>query len=363
MTSQERQAKTIKVLVLCVLCLWAFMSAEPIGLSQAASGTDEPPAFVAWPEKGLGLSIDLAGFKKDIDQVKPDGRRYLSALHHKTGLTVSVSLEKVPTRATAQGCIEQLQLIQKDPSVTHGQDIALNTTAAIPTLEYTLHKFRGVRLEHKHVHACLAQDNVYADIHLSKAHYTTADAPLFQSILKTIRLQPEPSTIIQATLPAPPRTIPIHPPAPPTSKELLEIGNVLYRQNKFAQAIPPYSKALDLETAEPQLDRTLWRALIDHLGMAYVMTGRLKEARALFEQGIQADPAYPIFHYNLACTFAELNELDHAMQSLKIAFRHRKNLNPGDKGMPDPRQNSSFERFMKHETFRNLVNDLTAAKS
>jgi tetratricopeptide (TPR) repeat protein len=374
MTSQERQAETIKVLVLRVLCLWAFMSTEPIGLSQAASGMDEPTTFVAWPEKGLGLSIGLAGFTKDIDQVKPDGRRYLTALHHKTGLNVSVSLEKVPTQATMPGCIEQLQLIQKDPSVTHGQDIALNTTAAIPTLEYTLHKFRGVRLDHKHVHACLAQDNVYADIHLSKAHYTTADAPLFQSILKTIRLQPEPSKIIetklpappkiiQTTRPAPPRIIQTQPPAPPNSRELFEIGNVLYRQNKFAQAISPYLKAYDLETAEPQLDRALWRVLIDHLGMAYVMTGRLKEAKALFEQGIQVDPAYPIFHYNLACTFAEMNELDHAMQSLRTAFRHRKNLNPGDKGMPDPRQNSSFQRFMKNENFRNLISDLTAARS
>jgi tetratricopeptide (TPR) repeat protein len=137
---------------------------------------------------------------------------------------------------------------------------------------------------------------------------------------------------------------------------------VLYRQNKFAQAISPYSKAYDLETAEPQLDRVLWRVLIDHLGTSYGMTGRLKEAEALFEQGIQADPTYPMFHYNLACTFAEMDDLDHAMQSLKAAFRHRKNLNPGDKGMPDPRQNVSFQRFMKHETFRNLVNDLTAAK-
>jgi tetratricopeptide (TPR) repeat protein len=363
MTSQERQADTIKVLVLCVLCVWAFMSAEPIGLSRAASGTDEPPTFVAWPEKGLGLSIDLAGFKKDIDQVKPDGRRYLTALQHKTGLTVSVTLEKVLTRATAHGCIEQLQLIQKDPSVIHGQDIALNITGAIPTLEYTLHKFRGVRLDHKHVYACLAQGNVYADIHLSKTHYTTDDAPLFQSILKTIRLEPEPSTIIQTTRPTRPKIRPTQPPPPPTSRELLEIGNVLYRQNKFAQAISPYSKAYDLETAEPQLDRALWRVLIDHLGLAYRMTGRLKEAKALFEQGIQADPAYPIFHYNLACTYAEMNELDHTMQSLKTAFRHRKNLNPGDPEMPDPRQNVSFQRFMKHETFRNLLNDLTAAKS
>jgi tetratricopeptide (TPR) repeat protein len=152
-------------------------------------------------------------------------------------------------------------------------------------------------------------------------------------------------------------------PEPPSSRQLLNIGSALYLQNKYAQAIPPYQKAFDLEKAQPQLDRTLWRVLVDNLGMAYGMTGRLTEARATFEQGVQTDPTYPMFHYNLACTFAEMNDLDHAMQSLKTAFRHRKNQNPGEEGMPDPRQDSSFQRFMKNETFRNLVNDLTATKS
>jgi tetratricopeptide (TPR) repeat protein len=213
------------------------------------------------------------------------------------------------------------------------------------------------------MYACMAQDNVYADIQLSKMHYTAADAPLFQSILETARLQPEPSKIIETQPPILPKIIQPQPPAPPNSRELLDIGNALYRQNDYAQAIPPYQKAFDLEKAKPQLDRTLWRILIDNLGTAYKMTGQLSKARATFEQGMQADPTYPMFHYNLACTFAEMNDLDHAMQSLKTAFRHRKNHNPGDKGMPDPRQNSSFQRFMKNETFRNLVNDLTPTKS
>lgn len=372
--SRGKQPGIVSTILGCTVGLWLFMPGELTGVLQAAVEKEEPPTFVTWPEKGLGLSIDLPGFKKDIDQVNPDGRRNLTALHHKTGMNVSITLEKVPTHATMHGCIEQLQLIQESPSVTRGQDIALNTTGAIPTLEYTLYKFRGVRLDQKHVFACLAQDNVYADIHLSKGYYTNADAPLFQSILKTIRLQPEPSPILQTVPSAPPKIfqtkktaplkiVQIHPPAPPSSRELLEIGNALYRQSKFAQAILPYSKAFDLETAEPQLERTLWRTLINKLGTAYEMTGRLKEATALFEQGIQADPAYPLFHYNLACTFAEMNELDHTMQSLRTAFRHRKNLNPGDQGMPDPRQSISFQRFMKNESFLNLVNDLTATKS
>jgi tetratricopeptide (TPR) repeat protein len=162
---------------------------------------------------------------------------------------------------------------------------------------------------------------------------------------------------------SPKEMVRLPPPAPPNSVELLNIGRALFRKHEYAQAIPPYQKAFELEKAQPQLDRTRWRVLIDNLGMAYGMTGHLREAKATFEQGIQADPTYPMFHYNLACTFAEMNDLDHAMQSLKTAFRHRKNQNSGEDVMPDPRQNSSFQHFMKNETFRNLVNDLAATKS
>ncbi len=352
MTSQGMQSGAVNVIMGCAVSLWFFMLANPSGISQAANGKEEPPTFVAWPEKGLGLSIDLTGFKRDIDQVKEDGRRYFTASHPTTGLNVSVTLEKVLTQASVQGCRDQLLLIRKGPLVTHGHEIKLNASGEIPTLEYTLRKFRGVRLDQKNMYACLAQDNVYADIQLSKVQYTTADASAFQSILNSVHLQPEPSKIIQTP-----------PPPPPNSRELLDIGNALYQQNNYAQAIPPYQKAFELEKSEPQLDRTLWRVLINNLGMTYGMTGRLKEAKATFQQGLQADPTYPMFHYNLACVFARMNDLDHAMQSLTTAFHHRKNQSPGDKGMPDPRQDSSFQHLMKNETFRNLVNDLTPTRS
>ena len=376
MTRRSIQSGVVSVIAGCAVSLWLFMPAEPTGAAQAIVGSNEPPTFVTWPEKGLGLSIDLSGFKKDIDQVKPDGRRYLTASHPKTGLDVSVTLEKVPTKASVKGCLEQLRLIQNDSSVTRGQDIALHTAGEIPTLEYTIQKFRGVRVDQKNVYACIAQDNVYADIHLSKTQYTTADARFFQSILKTLRLQPLPSEIVPPPAPAPPKEmvrlpapappkelVRLPPPAPPNSMQLLSRGNALYQQSKYAEAIPLFQEAFELEKAEPQLDRTLWRGLINSLGIAYGMTGHLKKAKSTLEQGIQADPTYPMFHYNLACTFAEMNDLDHAMQSLTTAFRHRKNQNPGEVKMPDPRQNLSFQRFMKNETFRNLVNDLAATKS
>ncbi len=240
MTRQGKQDDAMKILLICTLSLCSFVPAGPTDAAQAIVGSNEPPTFVTWPEKGLGLSIDLTGFKKDIDQVKPDGRRYLMASHPKTGLDVSITLEKVLTKASPQGCLEQLRLIQNDSSVTRGQDIALNTTGKIPTLEYTIQKFRGVRVDQKNVYACIAQDNVYADIHLSKVQYTAADARLFQSILKTLRLQLPPSEIVPPPAPAPPKEmvrlpapappkeiVRLQPPAPPNSKELLNIGNAV----------------------------------------------------------------------------------------------------------------------------------------
>ena len=366
MVSDRKHPNSEAVLVVFTLSLWFFIPSETTGISQAVAEENESPTFVTWPEKGLGLSIDLAGFKKDLDLVKPDGRRYLMASHPKTGLNVSVTLEIVPTQASAQGCIDQLKLIQTGPLASRGQNINLNAAGEMPTLEFTLHKFEGVRVDQMNVYACLAQQDVYADIHLSKVQYTTADAPFFQSILNSVRLQSGPSEVKQRETKAqpPPQIKPqVQPLAPPNSRELLDIGNALYRQSNYAQAIPPYQKAFELEKVEPQLDRNLWRVLIDNLGMAYGMTGHLKEARTTFEQGIQADPAYPMFHYNLACTFAGMNDLGRTMQSLTTAFRYRKNQNPGEAGMPDPRLDSSFQRFMKNETFRTLVNDLTATKS
>ncbi len=54
----------------------AIILGASLSLSTADAGEPQQ-TLVAWPEKGLGLSLDLSGFKVDIDQVKPDGRRYL----------------------------------------------------------------------------------------------------------------------------------------------------------------------------------------------------------------------------------------------------------------------------------------------
>jgi hypothetical protein len=56
------------------------------------------------------------------------------------------------------------------------------------------------------------------------------------------------------------------------------------------------------------------QVLVDNLGMAYGITGDLKKASEIFEYGLSKDDTYPMFYYNLACTYAEMNDLDNTIK-------------------------------------------------
>jgi endonuclease YncB( thermonuclease family) len=139
--------------------------------------------------------------------------------------------------------------------------------------------------------------------------------------------------------------------------EYMRSGSQLYLQHDFNGAIEPYSKALELEKRKPTLNRTFWRVLVDNLGMSYGITGDLKHAKETFEYGLSKDPTYPMFHYNMACTYAEMNALDKAIEYLKRAFSYRANMIPGEV-MPNPATDSSFARFLDNEKFINALREL-----
>jgi len=84
--------------------------------------------------------------------------------------------------------------------------------------------------------------------------------------------------------------------------------------------------------------------------MSYGITGDLKKAKETFEFGLSKDPKYPMFHYNMACTYAEMNDVDHAILYLKQAFEYKENMIKGEP-MPDPSTDSCFQRFLKNDRF------------
>ncbi len=139
--------------------------------------------------------------------------------------------------------------------------------------------------------------------------------------------------------------------------ELVRDGSSYYIKHDFEKAIPPYQKALDLEKEKRTLDKTIWKVLVDNLGMAYGITGDLDKAKETFEYGISKDPDYPLFYYNLACTYGEKKDMDKAIEYLKLAFDRRENMIPGER-MPNPATDSSFKHFMQNEKFKAALKEL-----
>jgi len=144
---------------------------------------------------------------------------------------------------------------------------------------------------------------------------------------------------------------------PSSSLDLVREGSYYYMKHDFEKAIGPYQKALDLEREKRTLDKTIWKVLVDNLGMAYGITGDLDKAKEVFAYGISKDPDYPLFYYNMACTYGEKKNMDKAIEYLKLAFDRRENIISGEE-MPNPATDSSFKGFVKNEKFRAALKEL-----
>jgi len=143
----------------------------------------------------------------------------------------------------------------------------------------------------------------------------------------------------------------------PETLKYMQQGSAFYLEHDFKRAIPPYQKALDLEKEKPTLDQTLWRVLVDNLGMAYGISGDLKKAKATFEYGLSKDPKYPMFHYNMACTYGEMDDPEKAIVYLRQSFEYKENMIKGER-LPDPWTDSSFQRFMNNDKFVNALKEI-----
>lgn len=139
--------------------------------------------------------------------------------------------------------------------------------------------------------------------------------------------------------------------------ELMREGSEYFLERDFEKAIVPYQKALDLEKQQRTLEKNLWYVLVDNLGMAYGISGDLEKAKDTFAYGIEKAPDYPMFYYNMACTYGEKDDMDKAIEYLKLAFARRENMIPGEK-MPNPATDSSFQRFVNDEKFIAALKEL-----
>jgi predicted Zn-dependent protease len=91
--------------------------------------------------------------------------------------------------------------------------------------------------------------------------------------------------------------------------------------------------------------------------MSYGISGKLTEAKAIFDYGLTQDSEYPMFYYNLACMYGEMDKMNEAMVQLRHAYKYKSNMIPGET-LPDPLQDDSFKQFVRKEEFVKAVREM-----
>ncbi len=143
----------------------------------------------------------------------------------------------------------------------------------------------------------------------------------------------------------------------PDSSYYFGLGSKFYLQRNYAKAAESYENALDLEKQQPTLSKDYLRVLVDNLGMSYGIGGKLPQAKATFEYGLTQDPEYPMFFYNLACTYGEMDKMNDALAELRQAYKYKANNIAGET-LPDPMKDDSFRHFIGKEEFVNAVHEM-----
>jgi predicted Zn-dependent protease len=135
------------------------------------------------------------------------------------------------------------------------------------------------------------------------------------------------------------------------------LGQSLFKQQKFADAVGPFEKARELEAGGIKLNSDQHRILVDQLVIAYGISGNLKKAHSLLDDAIRQDPDYPLNYYNLACAFAEEGDKPKMLANLSTAFQHKDHVLKGEQ-MPDPRTDDSFQNYVHDADFVKLMKQL-----
>ena len=318
----------------------AFLFGLMVVTPATAQSNPAYPLVIGFPDGKLHVSIDLSGFAVEQNGVQPDGRYYLMANQVSPGRVLSIYLERVPGSADLNGCRESIQQ-KAEKFKSMAQDIRTWESGETAFLEMMINEAQGMPVHQKSLFACVPRGDTYVDIHISKALYQPQDEAGIQSLYSSIRI--------------------LNPSDLQVQDDDFREGTKYFVQHDLPKAIEYYAKVLQREKEHSFLNQTTLRVVIDNLGMAYGMSGDLKQAKEVVEYGIGRDTTYPLFYYSLACTYAEMDDLKRVEDNLTSAFHYRDNLISGE-AMPDPREDSSFQRFMKNEAFRKFLVDLTGPR-
>jgi tetratricopeptide (TPR) repeat protein len=309
-----------------------------------AQNPTEKPATIAIPGVKGALKIDVGPTAWD-QAVRSDGKEVrLAAMDRADHLLISAFLQHVAFPASAERCRSEWWPLTRKAKVQRSDLDESIVKNGIARVEFIIPEYNGAKVRQKNVHAYVGGGDLCAEVHLSKVQFKPEDQGLFEDVLATVRLLPEEPPLAAQK-------------AGPNSMALVGEGSQSYLRKDYKEAAVLYQRALDLEKQHRTLNPTIFRVLVDNLGMSYGIRGELAKSKEIFEYGIAQDPEYPLFYYNLACTYAEMGRLDDSLNQLRLAYKYKGNMIPGEV-FPDPFKDDSFRKFVKDPKFLQAVHEM-----
>ena len=315
----------MKSLIVFLSILIIFLTC-PASISAQQPG---PALTLTLPELEWAFEINAPNFHVEKSTIAPLGdATYILARNKITNVILSVFLEKTSGNGTSKECRDYYWNGNKKSPLRKDQ-IKMYDFGEMAIVEYIIPEYLGVKVNQKNLNACLARDGYRIDIHLSKISSNTGEEGLLQNILGTVKINDAYT---------------------PTAFDLFQFGNLSFFRKDFQGAIPYYLKALELDKHRKNLGRERWIVLVDQLGMSYGFSGDLINARETYEWAITQEPEYPMFFFNLACTYAEMDQMGEAIRNLRLAYKYKGNKLPGE-NLPDPKSDPSLKKYLNNKTF------------
>lgn len=298
---------------------------------------------------GVTGSLELdAGPTAWETRVRPDGKEtQLQAMGRPDHLLVTAFLQRVTFAASAERCRDEWWPLTEKGTKEHHvklEQLRENSQDGIARVEYLIPELLGRPIRQHVVHAYLGARDLCAEIHLSKVGFAAKDQELFDEVVASARLRTDDSGLQDQAQAS-------------QATGYLGQASRFYMQHNYPAAAERYQKALDLEKQKRTLNKTMFRVLVDNLGMSYGISGNLPSAKATFEYGITQDPEYPLFYYNMACTFGEMGKMDEALEQLRLAYKYKANMIAGE-SFPDPLTDDSFRSFVNDKKFVAAIHEM-----
>jgi tetratricopeptide (TPR) repeat protein len=292
--------------------------------------------LVPFPNDKSAIELNIQNIsllEYNIDPKENIGYWYVN--EESNGLNISISFEKVFDKNDAKACREYYVQSLRINSKIKMSDEKFKELNDKSIYEYTIKEYQGIKVNNKNINVYMYYDNYCIDLHISKLLRSEDDLKTLENIVRTVSIKKD---FVY------------------TPMIDIAYGTLYFNKEDYIKAAEFYQKALNRysEFGKNDLQKDEWRVLYDQLGMSYGMSGQLDKAKLVLEEGIQKDPEYPMFFYNLACVYAEKGDYENFIGSLTKAIKYKKNMIPGEV-FPDPKKDPSFEKYINDKKFKKLI--------